>query len=818
MSFMVKVNISDLFSSCNSFIVPFFERDYIYQESKIKKLLKEIRLSKYHYFDDLLFYEENGNYVIVDGQQRLVTYYLICCAVASKYHQLGEYDLYKQTVDTYLLNRTMFSLRGDDKIVLDNLVQDIIENGYHYLFKYPDSEVIKAFKYIYNRLVVERSFNDRHNINLIFKNLNSIKCEYNLINKYDAFSMFSKANKSNLINKNNSNVLIKNYFLEHLDNTDLIDFTNKWKKLEDLPKMYVKINNGDYKIKRFFDRFLRDYLTIKLDKIVEYPCIFDEFRNYHESSNYSINESYNDIFKYGTYYMSLFLNKEDDDDLRKTFNHITTACFSHRLDDAVYNGKKYYSYEEIQVFLLKVYNDYSNGLINKKEFIDITKYVESYIIRRDLCDITSNDLSNTFIAIYNHIDKKDYLNSFMKKIISLNKNEEFPDDDKLKGELEEHDFYGEHEINHYILSSIENSFYGIDKDFSNCEIEHILPKKITEDWKYDLGINWEGVHEQYLNTIGNLTLLERKYNRSVSNKSFIEKISSKNMGYTSSDITITRRITNWSTWNEKSIKERSNELTEKIIEIWPYPDINVINDKTSKIPETYPLEYYNLGKYQELFEKVSQEIKNINQEIIQKNNKYYISFQVNSRNIVIVYPNEDYLDIKIKLPPEYIDLNKLSNITYNDYDKKTIEIYLEKEEQLTQTMKLIKQSYQYLTTGKLPPKIQKYDLEHYGLVKGTLTRELFDILSSKILENKELTQSNTSNYITYKNKKTNIITIYNKEDYLQVDLRIQSKKVLEDFETQVEYVKEKNIIRLFVDETDDIPDTTKIINKTIEKL
>ena len=56
MSFMVKVNISDLFSSCNSFIVPFFERDYIYQESKIKKLLKEIRLSKYHYFDDLLFY------------------------------------------------------------------------------------------------------------------------------------------------------------------------------------------------------------------------------------------------------------------------------------------------------------------------------------------------------------------------------------------------------------------------------------------------------------------------------------------------------------------------------------------------------------------------------------------------------------------------------------------------------------------------------------------------------------------------------------------------------------------------------------------
>ena len=928
---MVKVNILELLSSGKNFKVPFLERDYIYQESKMKKLLEGIRISNYHYFDDLLFYEDNNDFIIVDGQQRLVTYYLVCCAVASKYYQLGNLEGYDDVKNNYLIEKNLFTLRSDDKLVLSDLSENIINNGYHYFFKNPDSEVIKAFKYIYNRLDLQKhSFKGSHyNIDVIYKNLAKVKCEYKVINKEDACLKFTKANKSSLITKNNSNILMKNYFLENI--TNLNDFTNKWGKLEKLPKLYTKINSNDYKIKRFFDRFIKDYLTIHLDYVPDYKELFTEFKNYHKSSNLTYDEFYNEIYTYGTYYMNLFLKEEFDEDLKRVFNHVTSACFSNRLDNNVYNGKQYYSYEEIQVFLLKVYRDYKEGIISKEDVIRITEYIESYIIRRDLCDITSNNLSDSFIKLYNDINKKYFLNSFKKNITLLNMNEEFPDDNKLKAIMETHDFYHETEINKYVLSSIENYINGFEKDFSTYEIEHILPKTITEDWKYDLGLNWEEIHDQYKNTLGNLTLLEKSFNRAISNKSFYEKTKSERIGYTSSKVTLTKDIHNWESWNEESIKERTMLLTEKIIQIWPYPknqitknkqqetyilennslleqinkqilslNKNIIQEKskhnityslygdilvkiidqkdflemiidiasenvtdpdnmgkyyptkdnkikiflhdvsdidyaillirqgtqekinideiTEQIKGTYTLDYYNLGKFQNLFLNLSEQITNIDKDITQVNNKYYIAYKINNRNIINIYPHEDYLDIKIKLPPKNICLDEL-NIVYNDFDEKNIELYLEKQEQLTQVVPLIEQSYHFITTGELPPahQKQKFTLEHYGLTEGTLTRQLYDEIIQQILSIIELTQNNTTNYIAFKIKKSNFIVIKNRVDYLELEIKIKPKQIPKKYINNPEYEINDKSITILIDEQEDILKAIDLINISYEK-
>ena len=55
----------------------------------------------------------------------------------------------------------------------------------------------------------------------------------------------------------------------------------------------------------------------------------------------------------------------------------------------------------------------------------------------------------------------------------------------------------------------------------NVEIEHILPQKPSESFlnvfsqEYDI--------ESYINKLGNITLLEKPLNSSISNKSFYEK-------------------------------------------------------------------------------------------------------------------------------------------------------------------------------------------------------------------------------------------------------------------------------------------------------
>ncbi|MBR0472301.1 MAG: hypothetical protein IJI98_06335 [Methanosphaera sp.] len=253
------------------------------------------------------------------------------------------------------------------------------------------------------------------------------------------------------------------------------------------------------------------------------------------------------------------------------------------------------------------------------------------------------------------------------------------------------------------------------------------------------------------------------------------------------------------------IKQLTKEKTRDIQEI------------AQQIQQTYTLEYYNMGKYIELFNTLSEQIRRIDENITQNNNKYYIAYKINNRNIINIYPNEDYLDIKIKLPPENINLNKL-NITYNDYDKKTIELYLENEEQLTQIIPIIQQSYKYITTGELPIlyKKQKFTLEHYGLIEGSLTRQLYDEISQQILSIKEITQNNTTNYIAFKIKKSNFIVLKNRVDYLELEINIKPKQIPKKYKNNIEYEINKKNITLFVDELEDIPHVMEFIKKARE--
>jgi hypothetical protein len=61
-----------------------------------------------------------------------------------------------------------------------------------------------------------------------------------------------------------------------------------------------------------------------------------------------------------------------------------------------------------------------------------------------------------------------------------------------------------------------------------CWIDHIMPQSITGDadgkaWRADLGECWQQVHERWLPTPGNLTLVGRDYNIAMQKKPFAAK-------------------------------------------------------------------------------------------------------------------------------------------------------------------------------------------------------------------------------------------------------------------------------------------------------
>ena len=105
-------------------------------------------------------------------------------------------------------------------------------------------------------------------------------------------------------------------------------------------------------------------------------------------------------------------------------------------------------------------------------------------------------------------------------------------------------------------------------------LEHIMPEKWERNWPMPEGTSdrEQAVRERNDATkmIGNLTLITKRLNSDMSNGAWESK--QEDLARHST-LMLNKQFAGDQTaaWNENTIKERSKELTEKIIEIWPKP-------------------------------------------------------------------------------------------------------------------------------------------------------------------------------------------------------------------------------------------------------
>ena len=120
----------------------------------------------------------------------------------------------------------------------------------------------------------------------------------------------------------------------------------------------------------------------------------------------------------------------------------------------------------------------------------------------------------------------------------------------------------------FILGKIEEHNTKVAVDFRNPKItiEHIMPQKLEDSWKLELGDNYQEIHKIYLHNIGNLILTE--FNSEIGNKSFEEK----KRKLTTSSLNYRLDIINKNTWNEQSIKEHQINMINGFIDTFPLPD------------------------------------------------------------------------------------------------------------------------------------------------------------------------------------------------------------------------------------------------------
>ena len=99
-------------------------------------------------------------------------------------------------------------------------------------------------------------------------------------------------------------------------------------------------------------------------------------------------------------------------------------------------------------------------------------------------------------------------------------------------------------------------------------IEHVMPQKLTDEWKRALGAEPEKKHEQYLNRLANLTLSGDATNSSLSARTFVEK----REVYRSSPIGMTRRLAEVNEWDEDALERRADEITQQVLDRWPWSE------------------------------------------------------------------------------------------------------------------------------------------------------------------------------------------------------------------------------------------------------
>ncbi len=224
--------------------------------------------------------------------------------------------------------------------------------------------------------------------------------------------------------------------------------------------------------------------------------------------------------------------------------------------------------------LLEVYEDYKQGMINKAEIIEILRLIESYVFRRAICGIPTNSMNKTFAALMaeNEFDKNNYLESLKTVFVNMASYRRFPINHEFKREFLIKDVYNFDRCT-YLLRKLENYGHKEPFDATDYTVEHVMPQNpdLSHVWKQELGKDWQEIQKNYLHTIGNLTFTG--YNPELSDHSFSEKKELKPGGFKDSRLRLNVSLVDTSRWNEEAIKARAEELAEKALKIWIYPEL-----------------------------------------------------------------------------------------------------------------------------------------------------------------------------------------------------------------------------------------------------
>ena len=679
-----KGNIYEILNGNKQFLIPVYQRYYSWDIEQCKRLWNDIvEMQKKgkvgHFVGSIVNIAEQAmptgvqKYMIIDGQQRMTTLSLLLLALRDYAIKNPEdTTINARRIDNMLLKneyesgdeRYKLLLTETDRDILMRLVEEkpipddtrskLLDNYKFFAGKIADKELQPAEVYesigklqIVN-ITLDRSVDDAQ---AIFESLNSTGKE---LSESD---------------------LIRNYVLMGLEPTEqTYVYEHLWRPME---LLFVYETQDSV-----MDRFFRDYLTMKITRIPKQDRVYEEFKLYHLNCEFStIRELCQDLLTYAKYYTDMVFKRSSNPALKSLYEDINDLRM-----------------EVSYPFLLKVHNDYDEGIISEDDLKLIIRLCISYVFRRSICDIPTNSLNKTFATLKNEIKPDDYVNSIKAFFVMRDDYKEFPDDDKFTAAFVSRDIYTMRSRN-FILSHLENYGNKAPIIIENYTIEHIMPQNssLSPEWQQMLGTNWREVQKTYLHTIGNLTLTA--YNSEMSDHTFMVKMDMEG-GFKESALRLNAYVVKLNEWNEQRIKERAALLADKAKQIWAYPDMTAAElapyQTVEKPAERYSLETYDTNVFTKtLFEVLDRRIQNLSPDVKREFKKLYVAYKLDTNFVDIVFQKQRLrISVNMKFS-EVIDPNGICrDITgLGRWGNGDVELYMEHTSDVDQIMEIVEQSY-----------------------------------------------------------------------------------------------------------------------------
>lgn len=544
-------------SSKRTFNIPVYQRNYDWKDEHCRRLFYDIEQIAYNKFEIEHFLGTivyvNGatqpnflEFIVIDGQQRITSVMLLIKALHNK---IEDETLKLDILETYLINiRAPESLRIKLKPIESDMYayEKVIENA----SVSDSSNIVKNYN-LFKDLIEESNFSAEE----LYNALNNVEIVYISLDKDKKSEnpqlIFESLNSTGLTLTQAD--LIRNFLLmNHNYEEQRRLYKNYWLKIEAfLPNAVIS-------------DFVRDYLTMKSGSIPVKDKVYDTFKNFKRNNRQFDEEGIlEELLIYAEYYSWLLNCNSKNDSINELLQQLQQI-------------KSTVTYP----FLLNILEDcFSFNKITIAELQKILRILLSYLYRRIICEYPTNALNKIFATLSTELEKKKVANEeYYDEIVNILSSKvgsgTFPRDEEFKRSFTSKDLY-KTKIDRYTLYQLErHNNKEVIKLNGDITVEHIMPQTLSPSWQIDLGKRHEEIYNEFLHTIGNLTL--SGYNPELSNKRFADK---KDI-LSESNISLSRNLKTYDIWNEISIKKRADELFTIANQVWSLPEkYNVINSE-----------------------------------------------------------------------------------------------------------------------------------------------------------------------------------------------------------------------------------------------